>query len=259
MIERIIHQIWLQGEQNIPDKYKLNIKSVKDFHQKWNYILWDEIKILKVINTKKEWSSIYYKFIYIHQKIDFAKYVILYLFGGIYIDIDVKIIKSFDEIIKKNEEYELIISELNINLIESILTSGYKKSYNNGIIIAQKKSNILKKLIDSIIKKYYIPFFHFKVMLINNTTGPNIFTDIITKNKKNIKILNNDYLEPCIRDDCTITKNTIAIHKHDLTWVPDDLKTIIDIYMKNKIVLLIIIIVLVIILYRKLHLNFGSI
>jgi len=257
MIEKIIHQIWLQGEKNIPDKYNLNIKSVKDFHPEWNYILWDEIKILDVINNKKEWSSIYYKFIYMHQKIDFAKYVILYEFGGIYIDIDVKIIKSFDEIIKKNESYELIISELNITLIESILTSGYDKSYNNGTIIAQKKNNVLKKLIDSIIKNYYVPFFHLKVVLINRTTGPSIFTDVITKNKKNIKILSYDYLEPCIRDNCIITKNTIAIHKHDLTWVPEELKIFIDIYMKNKI--LVLTLILVIILYRNSHLNFGSI
>lgn len=253
MIEKIIHQIWLQGELNIPNKYYSNISSVKKFHNSWQYILWDEIKILKLILTKKEWTDIYYKFIYIHQKIDFAKYVILYTYGGIYIDIDVEVIKSFDNIIGKKDSYDLIVSKTSVNSYESLITSGSFETYNNGIIIAKKNSKILLILINYIIEKFYLPFFESKVFNINYTTGPYIFTDVISKNKSNVKILDSDYLEPCLIDSCTITSNTISIHKHELSWMPKFLVTIINFYLKNKLTVtgLIFLIVILIILKIK--------
>ena len=47
---------------------------------------------------------------------------------------DVEIIKSFNSLIEKYKDYDTIVSELNIDNFESYMTSGSKKSYNNGII-----------------------------------------------------------------------------------------------------------------------------
>lgn len=248
MIEKIIHQIWLQGEINIPNKYYPNIKSVKKFHNSWQYILWDEIKILKLILTKKEWTDIYYKFIYIHQKIDFAKYIILYTYGGIYIDIDVEVIKSFDKLIENTNMYDLIVSKSFVNSYESFITAGASETYNNGIIIAEKNSNTLLILINYIIKNFYLPILEPKVLNINYTTGPHIFTDVISKNKSRVKILDSEYLEPCLIDNCNITSNTISIHKHELSWMPEQLVTIINFYLKNKIIFIGLICLIVILI-----------
>jgi hypothetical protein len=251
MIEKIIHQIWLQGEINIPDKYYSNIASVKKFHNSWQYILWDEIKILKLILTKKEWTDIYYKFIYIHQKIDFAKYVILYTYGGIYIDIDVEVIKSFDDIIKTNDSYDLIISKSNINSYESFIAARSFNTYNNGIIIAKKDNKTLLILINYIIENFYLPLLEPKMFNINYTTGPHIFTNVISKNKSNVKILESEYLEPCLMDNCTITSNTISIHRHELSWIPDFLVRFFNFYLKNKLsVIGFICLILILIIYN---------
>ena len=40
-------------------------------------MLCDEIKIIKLINKNKYLLNKYYSFIYLHQKVDFAKFVIL--------------------------------------------------------------------------------------------------------------------------------------------------------------------------------------
>jgi mannosyltransferase OCH1-like enzyme len=251
MIEKIIHQIWLQGEINIPNKYYRNIESVKKFHNSWQYMLWDEIKIIKLILTKKEWTDIYYKFIYIHQKIDFAKYIILYTYGGIYIDIDIEVIKSFDNLIEKNNKYDLIISKSNVNAYESFIATRSVNIYNNGIIIAKKNSKTLLLLINTIIKKFYLPILEPKVLTINYTTGPYIFTDVISKNEDNVKILDSEYLEPCLIDNCTITSNTISIHKHELSWMPENLITIFNFYLKNKLTVIgLICLILILIIYN---------
>jgi mannosyltransferase OCH1-like enzyme len=253
MIPKIIHQIWLQGTNYIPDKFLDNIKSIKENNKDFEYVIWDEIKILELIMLKKEWVDIYYKFIYIHQKIDFAKYVILHVYGGIYIDIDVEIIKSFNDLIEKYKDYDTIVSELNIDKFESIITSGNSKSYNNGIILTNKESIVMKNLINEIINSYIVPkIFHFKVLLINNTTGPNIFTKIINKNLEYVKILDSEYLEPCVRDDCKITENTIAIHRHNLSWMPNEFKNIIDFYLKHKIIFTLLILIIIYIIIHKL-------
>ncbi len=250
-IPKIIHQIWMQGEDNIPEKYNKNIESIKSIHKNWEYILWDEIKILKLISSNKEWLDLYYKFVYLHQKIDFAKYIILYTFGGIYVDIDVELIKSFDSLINEFNNADIIVSKLNINSTESLITTGYPESYNNGIIISKKRGEVIKKLIDTILTSFYKSDLHFKVAYINSTTGPQIFTKVINKNKNISNILHSEYLEPCTRGDCNITDNTIAIHKHELTWMPEVLKNFIDFYLQNKIIIFLMIIILIIVFIKK--------
>ena len=46
MIKKI-HQIWFQGEKNIPSKYNKYINSVKNKNPGWDYKLHDESDILK--------------------------------------------------------------------------------------------------------------------------------------------------------------------------------------------------------------------
>ena len=251
IIPKIIHQIWMQGEKNIPNKYNNNIKTVKYNHKTWEYILWDEIKILELISSKKEWLDIYYKFTYLHQKIDFAKYVILFIFGGIYVDIDVEIVKSFDSLISEFNNADIIVSKLNINSTESFLATGYNESYNNGIIISKKNGEVIKKLIDEILISFFKSDLHFKVLYINSTTGPRIFTKVINDNKNKVNILPSEYLEPCTRGNCNITEKTIAIHKHELTWMSESLKNIIDFYLENKLILSIIILIIIIYIIKK--------
>ena len=47
MIPNILHQIWMQGEKNIPSKYLLNVKKNKTLNQGYEYKLWDEALILE--------------------------------------------------------------------------------------------------------------------------------------------------------------------------------------------------------------------
>ena len=48
-IPKIIHQIWLQGEENLSNINKDKIKKTKEINNDFNYMLWDEIKIIEKI------------------------------------------------------------------------------------------------------------------------------------------------------------------------------------------------------------------
>ena len=250
---KIIHQIWIQGEDKIPTKYYPNIQKIKSLHSNWNYKLWDHNKIVNLLETNQKLIQTYNKLKYMHLKIDFAKYVILYYEGGIYIDMDATFIKPIDELLDKYIEYDLIISNQGINSLESYLNCGYLTCLNNGIIISKKHNHVLLKLIDTIVESP-LCFSNNKIECIQQITGPQKFTNIIYQNMNSkIKILPNEYLEPCLLDKCHITENTYAIHKHNLTWVPDNLKKIAILYLDYKYTFYCLIAVIAIIIISQLN------
>jgi mannosyltransferase OCH1-like enzyme len=96
IIPNIIHQIWF-GNQ-IPYVYVIWRKKLKKIHSNWKIILWDEKRI------KKEFpNGLYNQKTFLKAKkiknyakmSNVARYEILYKFGGLYLDCDIKICKSF--------------------------------------------------------------------------------------------------------------------------------------------------------------------
>jgi len=172
-----------------------------------------------------------------------AKYVILYNVGGIYIDIDCEALKSLNEIPGLNTK-DLIISETDVNIFENLLmTFSFNNKYlNNGILLSSPKNIYLKTLIDEILNinilKTFNPFLINKQYHIMNTTGPTIFTNIMShyKNDPNVLILDHEYFEPCLTMDkfCKVSSKAIFNHKHELTWTNNFIKSIITIYMYIK-------------------------
>lgn len=236
IIPKIIHQIWMQGYVNISLKNKIKIENTKKKHLKWKYILWDEKKIIELLNEPSylKYKEKFYKFNHMHQKIDFSKIMILDKFGGIYIDMDCDVIKNLDIIFDKNKNYDFIISKMSdkIDSVSNYLTChNFNKCYNNGIIISKQNIEICKYLMDNFLNQ--CNFYENKLLCIQNTTGPPIFNTLINKyiseHKNNkILILPYYYFEPCIGTNCNITNDTYIVHKHQLTWLTEQQKEILN-------------------------------
>lgn len=237
-IPKIIHQLWLQGENKIPNKFKEDIIKIKELHQKWKYYIWDENKILNMIKDNKYIKNKYLSFKFLHQKVDFIKIVILYYFGGIFIDIDAEVIKPLDSLFQKYNNYDLIISFIatanNYDIKNILICEKLKDCYNNGIIISKPKADILKYLYLNFDNKCKININ--KSLCISQTTGPLKFNKLINnyKGTSKILILDNSYLEPCIMDICNINDNTYIKHKHNLSWLHPFFVKIINLYYKYK-------------------------
>lgn len=120
-IPKIVHQIWLGSP--LPEKFRylreVMIRVLKPSN--WRFILWDEIsiEIFKLKNKKAYDAAKNYG-----EKSDIARYEILYEMGGIYLDTDMEIYRSFDSIHSHFEFYTGIANtgtiELNNALISSI-------------------------------------------------------------------------------------------------------------------------------------------
>lgn len=258
-IPRIIHQLWLQTEKYVPDKFREYSSKIKDLNKDFKYMFWDENKILDLIKDNAQYMKTYYSFSYMHQKIDFAKYIILYTFGGIFIDMDAYTIRSLRDLYefktdsgKSIEDYDVVVSYITGNMIQSMLMCMQTKCINNGNILCKPGADFMKSLINEIVNGDRCGDFTLKMVCISNTTGPVLINELIKKynGSSQIKILNKEFLEPCVKNDCKITKNSYVLHKHAQTWIDGPLKTIADFFENNQILIIIVFIAIILFFFR---------
>ena len=232
MIPRIIHQIWLQGSEVIPEHYKEYQRSIIYKHPEWEYYLWSESSINQILTSDQ--LEVYNSMIYLHQKVDYARYIILYLYGGVYIDMDVKAHQPLDTLLERFGNHNLIISKTNSNYIENMIgCGGNKHCLNNGIIFSCKGNDNLGELIAHINNNYDCPEWLPRELCIQHTTGPIKFTDLLN-NKPDVLILDPEFLEPCLLGKCDITDNTYLEHSHGLSWVNPHFSKFLTFYVYYK-------------------------
>jgi hypothetical protein len=135
MIPKIIHNIWIQGYENLPNENKVTYANIKKLNPEWDFMIWDDEMIKKML---KKYPSIYNIYIKTSNyteidnntiKSDIARYIIMKEYGGLYFDIDFNCTSSFDE---------LFLNENNDNN-DNNETNGTKK---NTIYIASSNANL---------------------------------------------------------------------------------------------------------------------
>lgn len=105
MIPKIIHRIWLgkTGTQVFPEKYDYYRDRLYSLHPEFEIINWNNDSIEELF--KEEQFKKYYNFwknLPIHiQKCDFVRYLILYKYGGVYIDLDFEVYKNISDLLDR--------------------------------------------------------------------------------------------------------------------------------------------------------------
>jgi mannosyltransferase OCH1-like enzyme len=224
-IPKITHQIWLQGWEERPEKFNENIRLLHELNPDWIHMNWDEEKML--IELKKlgaEYVKKYHAFEKLIQKVDFGRYAILYNYGGVSIDLDMKSLKSLNNTPEVHTS-DFIISEA--SHASSIASHLFK--YNNATIFCSPQHRYMRKLIEAILennktcKDYSSDF-----LCVTHTTGPEIFSTVLA-NENDIVVLKKDLFEPCygiIADivNCKPKPESIIDHQHEQSWIPGWLK-----------------------------------
>ena len=95
-IPKVIHYFWIGGKE-IPDDLKRYVDTWKKFCPDYDIIRWDESnydftknKYMQEAYENRMWSF----------ATDWARLDVIYKYGGIYLDIDVELIKPLDKLIK---------------------------------------------------------------------------------------------------------------------------------------------------------------
>jgi hypothetical protein len=96
-MEKIIHQTWTTNE--LSSDQTQWVDSVKRCHPNYKHILWTREKNYQFINdVYPEFSSFYYTLNMIEQY-DFVRPLYIFKYGGIYLDIDIIMKKSLDDVL----------------------------------------------------------------------------------------------------------------------------------------------------------------
>ncbi|MDR0473287.1 MAG: glycosyl transferase [Treponema sp.] len=96
MIPKIIHYCWFGGNP-LSELAQKCIASWKKYFPDYEIREWNELNydINKIPYTNEAYNARKYAFVS-----DYARFDILYQYGGIYFDVDVEVIKPFDDILK---------------------------------------------------------------------------------------------------------------------------------------------------------------
>lgn len=211
MIPKKIHYCWIGGNP-LPKSAQKCIASWKKFCPDYEIIEWNESsydftknQYMKEALEAKKWGFVP----------DYARLDIIYQHGGIYLDTDVEMIKSFDELLK-TKGFAGFESDQYVNLGQ-----GFG---------AEAGNQIIKKLMDSYDKLR----FRNNDGSLNMIASPKLNTDELVKlglKQNNSKqelikcftIYPIDYFCPKSFNDGIIrkTKNTYSIHHFDASWFPE--------------------------------------
>lgn len=241
-IPNIIHQIWIQGYDEIPIELKEYHDICKKINHNFTHIFWDDNSIQKFLLENFDQCCLddYLEYSVSAQKADFARYHILYVYGGIYLDIDM--------LCKKN-----LSPFLNNNLFfTTYIFPDFFKRYLNGIIGAIPYHPLFKIIFTKMKKRLNIKYD------IVASTGTKLFYDSVQDYKKkyinDITIVPLKYLHPCnIHDDidcasrCT---DCYIAHTNYSSWSPF-LKSVKTLIKYIHIILIIIIIIIIIYLINN--------
>jgi mannosyltransferase OCH1-like enzyme len=257
-IPKSIHQIWFQGKENMP-------AHLLEYHNSWKrncpdyrITVWDDTSIRRLLSIAPEWvKDTYESYEKMIQKIDFAKYVILYYNGGVYIDMDVTSLKSLNETPGITSS-RAIFSKMPYNVCQKILMVALGQNFqddiiNNGIIFAEKYSEIMMNTMKECAKRKNNVFKNINNTLhVFSSTGPVCLTKSVPKDDS-ITILDNTYFEACdidsVRKQCAPPGHAIGLHVYEGSWVSSNENAIIKLYFFVYEHLLIVVLLSCVLLY----------
>ena len=183
--KKTIHQIFFdigKGKlKEIPQFYKCHIHN-KNYCKKHNiqYKLWSRKQIESLLEKpkNKQYKKLYYDFDYDIQRVDFGRYLLLWNYGGIYIDLDICIMnKSITHLFQK--DYFFVKSN-----------DDKRKLPYNAVLGTKKNTELYKDILDHCEESYYQKkkkniYKQWKGRFVFQTTGHYMLQRVLKKHKIN--------------------------------------------------------------------------
>jgi inositol phosphorylceramide mannosyltransferase catalytic subunit len=163
MIPKNIFQSWYTHELPLLIQSRINI--MRETNPDYTYKLYTDSDMDEFVNTeyKGEIADCYNKLNIIVAKVDFWRYLILYKYGGVYLDMDSHISVPLNELIRPDDQ-AIITAETNPNL------------FAQWALFFNKKHPILKQLIELVVYNINTNKYPDNV---SKTTGPYAFSTAI--------------------------------------------------------------------------------
>lgn len=218
MIPKIIHYCWLSNDP-IPTDMQKCIASWKKCMPDYEYIKWDfsRFDISQSCWVKDAFENRKYAF-----AADYIRLYALYTMGGIYMDMDVEVLKPFDDILKYS--YFLCVENRSKDLMPEMATLGAEKecwwiglllNYYGGRPFIKDDGLFDTKPLPQITKDY---------LQLNGISFKEIGSlyEGDWNDKSHINILPYSFFSPKSYETqkLLLTDNTYSIHRFSGSWIP---------------------------------------
>ena len=219
MIPKIIHYCWF-GRNPLPKSAEKCIASWKKYLPDYEIKEWNEdnFNVNIIPYTQQAYEAKKYAFVS-----DYARFWILYHYGGLYFDTDVEVIKSMDRIVNNGSFMGLELDG----------TKNTKQAINPGLGLgAEKRMPIYKTILEKFSQLNFYDSngkrnpYSMIPMVTQLFVEKGLKTNQMVQNIDNINIYPQRYFNPL--DDATgriyIDKDTYSIHWYSKTWLPHEPK-----------------------------------
>ena len=137
----------------VPHHYRHFVNKIKTFNPTCNYMFFDDNDIAEFIQNKMpEYSNTFYGLSGKIQQIDFFRYLAVYYYGGLYLDLDIDVNQSFATLLDDDSVNKCIFPVELKNIGDAIITvQQFYKLIGNYAFYAPAKHPFLKLIIDNIV------------------------------------------------------------------------------------------------------------
>ena len=254
-VPKKIHQVWMQGagdlerlekeDDGIKKHFLRWTKTWKYAHPTWEYKLWDERSISDLVHSDPllKWAApTYDSYDHFIKKVDFARYLLLFRFGGVALDVDFECLGPLDEILKGStvivaeEEPKKLDENGNARML-TIAGQSLAWSSNNAFMASSAMHPFWLLTACEAMRRNGIDS-HMHVL---KSTGPVLLTQVVDLyhsmyGSDSVKVLDRMLFFPlsiegkawnerhrCIvEDNCQETfKDSLAIHHFSQSWLAD--------------------------------------
>jgi mannosyltransferase OCH1-like enzyme len=202
MIPKNIFQSWITKELHPEIQKKVN--TIKELNSEYSYQLYTDSEIDEFVNTfyPGKISECFNRLNIPVAKIDFWRYLILYEYGGVYVDLDSSIDISLDDFIRENDS-AIITAETNPN------------TFVQWALIFDKQHPILKKVIELVVDNIENNSYPNDIL---QMTGPQVYSKAIASfhynlfgEKLNFNSINHN-------TDVTFSKDSISYRIYGIDY-----------------------------------------
>lgn len=233
---KIIHQTW-KSKTDIPENLQEFQETIRKYHPDYRIIMYDDNDLRNVVKDNfPQYLPRYDSFKKVIERVDFARYAILYKYGGVYLDMDVSSLKSLDDFVDMKKVVFGTEPKEHMRLYPE-----HKYVVCNAVMISPPGEEVWLKIMDYIAEHY-----SFSKQPVQNT-GPIAVTDALIANSNQLDQSRIVITKPCtfypvldngkVSSECSNDmRESYTIHHWENSWC----------WTSKKIIKIILIILLII-------------
>lgn len=198
MIPKIIHYCWLSNDP-FPTEFEEYMQTWKEKLSDYDFIKWDFSRFDKESSdwVKEAFENKKYAF-----AADYIRLYAIYNYGGIYLDMDIKVIRSFNDLLDSEQMFAY--------------EGEPGKGIEAGCFGAIKGNVFVKKALDYYTNRHFVD----DKGRFDTKTLPLILQEIYDEKSFNFTLFSKDYFtaKSQMNGLITVTSNTYAIHNFAGSW-----------------------------------------